>query len=53
LRATAAASRAARSDFDGIELRKAQPEDKLRRLRGKRIAYVAQSAAASFNPAHR
>lgn len=25
----------------------------LRRLHGSRIAYVAQSAAASFNPAHR
>ena len=29
------------------------PADELRRLRGSRIAYVAQSAAASFNPAHR
>ncbi|MCC5987860.1 MAG: ABC transporter ATP-binding protein [Pararhodobacter sp.] len=38
--------------FDGIDLRKASA-DKLRRLRGKRIAYVAQSAAASFNPAHK
>ncbi len=27
-------------------------EDARRRLRGSRIAYVAQSAAASFNPAH-
>ena len=38
--------------FDWMDLR-AMPEDKLRRLRGSRIAYVAQSAAASFNPAHR
>lgn len=39
-------------DFDGIDLRKAGRED-LRKLLGRRIAYVAQSAAASFNPAHR
>ena len=39
-------------DFDGIDLLKA-PEPVRRGLRGKRIAYVAQSAAASFNPAHR
>ncbi len=38
--------------FDGIDLRKASAET-LRRLRGSRIAYVAQSAAAAFNPAHR
>ena len=38
--------------FDGIDLRKA-PERKKRGLRGQRIAYVAQSAAASFNPAHK
>ena len=38
--------------FDGIELTTATDEEK-RRLRGKRIAYVAQSAAASFNPAHK
>ncbi|MBE9552439.1 MAG: ABC transporter ATP-binding protein [Proteobacteria bacterium] len=38
--------------FDGMDLR-AMSEDKLRRLRGARIAYVAQSAAASFNPAHK
>ncbi len=38
--------------FDGVELTTASEETK-RRLRGKRIAYVAQSAAASFNPAHR
>jgi peptide/nickel transport system ATP-binding protein len=38
--------------FDGIDLRKASLPER-RALRGKRIAYVAQSAAASFNPAHR
>lgn len=37
--------------FDGEELT-AQSETTLRKLRGVRIAYVAQSAAASFNPAH-
>jgi peptide/nickel transport system ATP-binding protein len=39
-------------NFDGIDLRTA-PEAKRRALRGQRIAYVAQSAAASFNPAHK
>ena len=39
-------------DFDGIDLRKASRAE-ARALRGKRIAYVAQSAAASFNPAHK
>jgi len=38
--------------FDGMELFDA-PEDELRKIRGVRISYVAQSAAASFNPAHR
>jgi peptide/nickel transport system ATP-binding protein len=38
--------------FDGIDLAKASDREK-RRLWGTRIAYVAQSAAASFNPAHR
>ena len=38
--------------FDGVDLTKASDEE-LRRFRGSRIAYVAQSAAASFNPAHR
>jgi peptide/nickel transport system ATP-binding protein len=38
--------------FDGIDLMKADEEEK-RKLRGSRIAYVAQSAAAAFNPAHR
>jgi peptide/nickel transport system ATP-binding protein len=39
-------------EFDGMELTK-MPVSKRRGLRGSRIAYVAQSAAASFNPAHR
>ena len=39
-------------NFDGIDLLEAG-ETERRALRGKRIAYVAQSAAASFNPAHR
>ena len=39
-------------DFDGIDLMTAS-EDTKRHLRGARIAYVAQSAAAAFNPAHR
>ncbi len=38
--------------FDAQELVGA-PKDFLRKIRGNRIAYVAQSAAASFNPAHR
>ncbi|MGP1357939.1 ATP-binding cassette domain-containing protein, partial [Roseicyclus sp.] len=38
--------------FDGIDLRAASETAK-RDLRGARIAYVAQSAAASFNPAHK
>ncbi len=38
--------------FDGLELTTAS-EEKKRRLRGARIAYVAQSAAAAFNPAHK
>jgi peptide/nickel transport system ATP-binding protein len=38
--------------FDGMELFGA-PEEALRKIRGVRISYVAQSAAASFNPAHR
>ena len=39
-------------EFDGIDLVGASAVVK-RGLLGKRIAYVAQSAAASFNPAHR
>ncbi|PHP28192.1 ABC transporter ATP-binding protein [Limimaricola cinnabarinus] len=38
--------------FDGQELM-ALSERRRRGLRGRRIAYVAQSAAANFNPAHR
>ena len=38
--------------FDGIDLMKASETEK-RKLRGSRITYVAQSAAASFNPSHR
>ncbi len=38
--------------FDGMELF-GQSDEFLRKIRGVRIAYVAQSAAASFNPAHR
>ncbi|WP_343563450.1 ABC transporter ATP-binding protein [Kiloniella sp. b19] len=38
--------------FDGMDL--AQEKESVKRdLRGKRIAYVAQSAAASFNPSHK
>jgi peptide/nickel transport system ATP-binding protein len=39
-------------EFDGMELTTAS-ESERRMLRGSRIAYVAQSAAASFNPAHK
>ncbi len=39
-------------EFDGMELTTATEAEK-RALRGSRIAYVAQSAAASFNPAHK
>lgn len=38
--------------FDGMQLFEADDTTK-RNIRGTRIAYVAQSAAASFNPAHR
>ncbi|MDM8551008.1 ABC transporter ATP-binding protein [Desulfobacterales bacterium HSG2] len=38
--------------FDGMDLMQISKQEK-RGLRGSRIAYVAQSAAASFNPAHR
>ncbi len=38
--------------FDGTDLVTASEETR-RKLRGARIAYVAQSAAAAFNPAHR
>ena len=39
-------------NLDGKELFEASEED-LRLIRGSKISYVAQSAAASFNPAHR
>jgi len=39
-------------DFDGLDLARATEKQK-QNLRGVRIAYVAQSAAASFNPAHK
>ena len=38
--------------FDGIDMVNASEAEK-QELRGVRIAYVAQSAAASFNPAHK
>ena len=38
--------------FDNIDLTRASAREK-RKIRGARIAYVAQSAAASFNPAHK
>jgi peptide/nickel transport system ATP-binding protein len=38
--------------FDGMELR-TSPEKEKQKLWGTRIAYVAQSAAAAFNPAHK
>ncbi len=38
--------------FDGVDLVTA-PQDDLRKMWGSKISYVAQSAAASFNPAHR
>ncbi|HAG45235.1 MAG TPA: ABC transporter, partial [Gammaproteobacteria bacterium] len=37
--------------FDDLELTTAT-DDQMRSIRGVRISYVAQSAAASFNPAH-
>ena len=39
-------------EFDGLNLTK-MPEYQKRKLWGTRITYVAQSAAAAFNPAHR
>ncbi|MGR3568941.1 MAG: ATP-binding cassette domain-containing protein, partial [Pseudooceanicola nanhaiensis] len=38
--------------LNGAEIREAKP-GALRRLRGKIVTYVAQSAAASFNPARK
>jgi len=43
---------AGRIVLDGMDLR-LQSTEGLRRLRGRRVAYVAQSAAAAFNPALR
>ncbi len=37
--------------LDGVEL-VGKSDAELRKIRGNRVAYVAQSAAASFNPAH-
>jgi peptide/nickel transport system ATP-binding protein len=37
--------------FDGLDLAEAS-QSEMRKLWGARIAYVAQSAAAAFNPAH-
>ena len=37
--------------LDGVELA-GKPDAELRDIRGNKVAYVAQSAAASFNPAH-
>ena len=39
-------------DFDGIQILEQTPEQ-IRKVRGVRVSYVAQSAAASFNPAHK
>ncbi len=38
--------------FDGVDLVNA-PQEQLRKMWGSQISYVAQSASASFNPAHR
>ncbi|MBZ9994010.1 ABC transporter ATP-binding protein [Mesorhizobium sp. BH1-1-4] len=38
-------------EIEGVSIRDLSPEAR-RDLRGQRIAYIAQSAAASFNPAH-
>jgi peptide/nickel transport system ATP-binding protein len=38
-------------EIDGISVRDLSPEGR-REMRGQRIAYIAQSAAASFNPSH-
>jgi peptide/nickel transport system ATP-binding protein len=38
-------------EIDGVSVRDLSPEGR-RDMRGQRIAYIAQSAAASFNPAH-
>ncbi|MCA1408614.1 ABC transporter ATP-binding protein [Ensifer sp. IC3342] len=38
--------------FDGVDIRRLSAAER-RKLRGHRVAYIAQSAAASFNPAMR
>lgn len=38
--------------FDGVDLLTLSPQ-KRRQLLGRKVSYVAQSAAASFNPAHK
>jgi peptide/nickel transport system ATP-binding protein len=38
--------------FDGVDLARLPVED-IRKFRGSRVAYIAQSAAASFNPARK
>ncbi|MBL0373167.1 ABC transporter ATP-binding protein [Rhizobium sp. KVB221] len=38
-------------EIDGVSVRDLSPDGR-RDMRGQRIAYIAQSAAASFNPAH-
>ncbi len=38
--------------FDGVDMAKLSEAEK-RKIWGRRVAYVAQSAAASFNPAHK
>ena len=38
--------------FDGVDLARLPVED-IRKYRGSRVAYIAQSAAASFNPARK
>lgn len=42
---------AGRIEIDGISIRDLSHEAR-RHMRGQRISYIAQSAAASFNPAH-
>jgi peptide/nickel transport system ATP-binding protein len=39
-------------EIDGVGIRELSAEGR-REMRGKRIAYIAQSAAASFNPSHK
>ena len=39
-------------EIDGVSIRDLSAEGR-REMRGPRIAYIAQSAAASFNPAHK